>query len=232
MAFRTTPGALRALRLHGPPEACRVALVATTALLLGGDSVELEVRLGPGARLELSDVAGTVAYHGRGRPASWSARVKLDVGAQLVYAGQPFVVADGAEVSRSLSVDAAAGASALIRDTLILGREGEVGGCVRNRTVVRRERVELLVEDQHLEPRTRSRPGLLGTARVIDSLLALGVDPGPVPAGAVRFALLEPGSTLTRFLGRSLAESGLELAPADVRNFSPETCTSHGGSAV
>ena len=36
------------MRLHGPPEMCRVALVATTALLLGGDQVELDVRVGPG----------------------------------------------------------------------------------------------------------------------------------------------------------------------------------------
>ena len=40
---------------------------ATTALLLGGDAVELVVEVGPGAVLDLFDVAGTVAYHGRGR---------------------------------------------------------------------------------------------------------------------------------------------------------------------
>ena len=106
-----------------------------------------------GRCLELSDVAGTVAYHGRGRSASWSTRIELDAGAELVYAGQPFVVADGAEVSRTLRLDAAAGASAIIRETLILGRTGEVGGSVRNRSVIRREGVDLLVEDQFFGPR-------------------------------------------------------------------------------
>ena len=197
------------MRLSGPPETCRLALVATTALLLGGDQVELEVCLGPGVRLELMDIAGTVAYHGRGRAATWSTRIELADGARLVYAGQPFVVADGAEVTRSLSVDAAAGATALIRETLILGRAGETGGWARERLEVRRAGAELLVEDQLLDPQARRRPGLLGDHRVVDTLLALGVDPGPAAAAAVRCALLEPGSSLTRFLGHSFADSPL-----------------------
>ena len=65
-------GLLRAQRLHGPAGPVPgSALVGQTALLLGGDAVELDVRVGPGARLELCDVAGTVAYDGRGRSARW-----------------------------------------------------------------------------------------------------------------------------------------------------------------
>ena len=210
--LRSSAGLLRAQRLHGPPDVCRVALVATTALLLGGDEVDLEVYVGPGARLELSDVAGTVAYHGRGRSAGWSTRIELDGGAGLVYRGQPFVIADGAEARRSLSLDAAPGAAALIRETLILGRVGEVGGAVHDRLLVRRAGAELLVEEQCLEPTSRHRPGLLGPHRVIDTLLALGCDPGPMPPGATRFQLLESGSTLTRYLGRSLSCSPLTAA--------------------
>ncbi len=68
---RTSAGLLRAQRLHGPADRVRVALVGQTALLLGGDEVGLDVEVGPGAVLDLSDIAGTVAYHGRGRAASW-----------------------------------------------------------------------------------------------------------------------------------------------------------------
>ncbi len=211
--FRSTAGLLRAQRLHGPPDTCRVALVATTALLLGGDEVDLEVYVGPGARLELSDVAGTVAYHGRGQSAGWSTRIELGHGAGLVYRGQPFVVADGAEARRSLHLDAAPNATALIRETLILGRAGELGGSVHDRLLVRRAGREVLIEDQCLDPASRQRPGLLGTRRVVDTLLALGCDPGSVPPGATQFQLLEPGSTLTRFLGRSLADSPLTASP-------------------
>ena len=71
---RLQTGLLRPQPLHGPADRCRIGLLATTALLLGGDRVELDVQVGPGATLELVDVAGTVAYDGRGRPASWSVR--------------------------------------------------------------------------------------------------------------------------------------------------------------
>ena len=46
---------LRAQRLHGPADRVRVALVGQTALLLGGDRVGLDIEVGPGAVLELSD---------------------------------------------------------------------------------------------------------------------------------------------------------------------------------
>jgi urease accessory protein len=208
--LQTTSGLLRAQRLAGPPEICRVALVATTALLLGGDDVQLDVRVGRGAQLELSDIAGTVAYNGRGRAASWTVRVVVEEGATLAYSCEPFVVADGAEVTRSLRLDVAQEASASTRETLVLGRAGESGGLVRDRLLVRRGDVDVLVEEQQLNPATRARPGLLGTNRIIDTVLTVGIDPGPAPAGAIRMALVDPGCTLTRYLGQSLADSPLQ----------------------
>jgi urease accessory protein len=207
--LRSTGGLLRAQRVHGPTGVCRVGLVATTALLLGGDHLDLEVHVGPGARLELSDVAGTVAYAGRGRAATWTTHLELAEDAQLVYAGQPFVVGEGAAVTRSLTLSAASGASALIRETLVLGRHAEVGGWARERLWFRRAGADVLTEDQVLDPATRRRAGLLGQHRVIDSLLAVDAEPGPLP-GAVRYELLERDSSLTRFLGQSLAESPLD----------------------
>ena len=44
----------------------RVGLVATTALLLGGDHVEIDIDVGPGAWLEVVEIAGTVAYDADG----------------------------------------------------------------------------------------------------------------------------------------------------------------------
>ena len=64
-------GLLRPQRVADGPDGPRVGLVATTALLLGGDEVDLTVELEPRTTLNLFDVAGTVAYHGRDRPASW-----------------------------------------------------------------------------------------------------------------------------------------------------------------
>lgn len=223
---RSSAGLLRAQRLHGPGDRARVALVGQTALLLGGDEVGLDIEVGPGATLELSDIAGTVAYHGRGRAAGWSVAIRLGLGARLHYAGEPLVVSDGADVLRTLSVDLAEGATARLRETLVFGRAGEEGGRLDATTVVRREGEEICRERLLLDPETRARPGVLAGVRVVDSVLALGspsVDGGGASPGlpgsldrvdaarssVVSYQLLEPGSTLIRFLGTSLAASPL-----------------------
>jgi urease accessory protein len=213
---RMRSGVLRAQRLHGPPDRARVALVGQTALLLGGDAVHLDVTIGPGATLELTEVAGTVAYHGRGRSARWTASIRLDAGAQLRWPGEPLVIADGADVNRSIAIDLAEGATAVVRETIVLGRSGERGGRLRSTTTVNRVGRPVLIEDLVLDPAGRCGPGLLGDQRVLDSLLCLGpVAPSrPMDAGAVRFALTDPESTLTRFLGRELADSPLGPAVA------------------
>lgn len=208
---RLCTGLLRPQLLHGPPDRCRVGLLATTALLLGGDAVRLEVDVGPGATLELSDIAGTVAYDGRGRAAFWSLHVSVADGGRLRWCGEPFVVADGAEVTRDLSLDLAAGAQVLIRETVVLGRAGQVGGRLHNRTTVRSGGRPVLVEDTVLDPATHRRlPGMLGDLRVIDTLLAVGLDlpSGPVD-GSTLYRLAGPGATLRRHLGRELATSPL-----------------------
>jgi urease accessory protein len=206
--LHTSPGLLRAQRLHGTPGRCRVALLATTALLLGGDAVELQVDCGPGTRLELSEVAGTVAYAGRGRRALWHTRIRLDAGAALVFAGEPFVVADGADVERTLELGLADDASVVLRETLVLGRDGERGGRIRGRARVRRGGQDLLVEEQDWDPVSRRAPGILGPHRVIDSLLAVGAGEDQPIEGATRLELAG-GGTLTRWLGASLADSPL-----------------------
>ena len=66
-----------------------------------------------------------------------------------------------------------------------------------------------------LDPRDRYGPGLLGGHRVVDSLLVLGADPPDVGRGAVRFELVEPDCTLTRYLGSELAESPLARRPSE-----------------
>ena len=210
-------GLLRAQRLHGPPDRARVALVGQTALLLGGDEVELRIDLGPGAVLELSEVAATVAYDGRGRPASWITSINQQVGAQLSWAGEPLVVADGADVTRSTMIELAEGASATLRETVVLGRAGEVGGALRSRVRARCEGRPVLFEDLVLDPRDRFGPGLLGGHRVIDSVLSLGPAIGDAGSatgpGVARFELAEGNGRLTRFLGRELADSPLAPRP-------------------
>ena len=208
---RLTQGLLRPQVVAATAERCRIGLLATTALLLGGDVVEVEVRVGAGARLDLFDVAGTVTYHGRGEPSAWHVRLELAAGARLSYAGEPFVVSDGADVERTLRVDLEPDAAAVVRDTVVLGRTGQTGGRLRSFTTVSRGGRPVLLEDQRLDPgRLRSGPGLLGPHRVLDTVAWLGAAPTPrTPTAATTYALVDGAGTIARWLGSGLADSPL-----------------------
>ncbi len=212
-----TQGPISPRILRVADNGARIGLVATTALLLGGDHVELDIDVGPGAWLELVETAGTVAYDSGGAPSSWTVTIRVAAGGVLVWSGEPFVVAHGANVARSTSIDLGEAAVACIRETLVLGRSAETGGAIRSTMLARRtpadspHPVDILREDLDLtDPTIRGLPGLLGDTRIIDTVCLLGrcapAEPA-VPAGQ-RFDLDGPGS-LARSLGTTLAASGL-----------------------
>ncbi|NMO00107.1 urease accessory protein UreD [Gordonia sp. TBRC 11910] len=182
-----------------------VALVAGGALLLGGDRVDIEITVGAGCRLELADVGGTVAYDAQGDPSSWSVRIVVDDTASLYWHGLPMVVADGADVERSTRMALAPNAHAVLRETVVLGRSGEVGGRLRTRTDVERGGVPVVVESVEVRP-GRREPGVLGAHRVLDTVLAVGFRP---PVGAADLRLEQPGA-LARFLGSQTHRSELD----------------------
>lgn len=201
--------------------AAHVVLVAGSALLLAGDDLELVVEVGAGARLELSDVAATVAYDGRGGRAVWRADLQVAEGAELTWHGQPFVVSCGADVDRVLHAEVAVGGRLRLRDTLVLGRHGETGGTVRARTRLSYAGSLVLAEDLDLRDGLTGLPGILRGARVVDQLVEVGpetsgadsvnvepgeaqlVGPSPVAIGAVT-----PGSGRTAEGGSTDANSG------------------------
>ena len=119
-----------------------------------------------------------MAYHGRGRPAAWHTTLTLADGARLRYRGEPFVIADGADVRRTLVVELAGSARCVLRETVVLGRADETGGRLLSRTDVRREQRPIWLEELDLDPNgIRNLPGVLGRHRVIDSLVSLGPHP-------------------------------------------------------
>ncbi len=188
------------------PDGARVALVATSALLLGGDHVCIDVRVGPGAWLDIVDTAGTVAYDAAGEPSGWTVRAVLSAGALLLWQGQPFVVAGGANVLRQMRIDIGLGAVACLRETVVLGRTGEVGGALRLRSDISVSGDPVLVEELDLTSvQNRCAPGVLGPNRVVDSVSMFGLRAPALPVGS-HFDLAGAGS-VARFLGRGLAES-------------------------
>jgi urease accessory protein len=194
-------GALGPYALGDDGGTLRVALVATGARLLGGDHVRLRVRVGAGAALELVETSGTVAYDGRGRSARWEVDVVVEDGGVLLWDAQPFVVCTGADVHRTTSVRLGAGATACLRETVVLGRSGERGGRLRTAMRVDGPGGAVLVEELLLDG-ARPEPGVLGEHRVVDSVVLLGRRPDddalPTVGRATVLRLEEPGAVARR----------------------------------
>ena len=208
---RLTHGPLAARRLRtGDPRTIRVALVATQALLLAGDHVRIEIDVRGDVTLEIIEIAGTVAYDMRGGSARWDAWVRVADGAQLTWLGEPFVVATGAEVSRSTTLTLERGTSAALRESLVFGRSGEAGGTLSVSTRATYDGRPLLIEDLDLAPIARAGPAVLGQGRCLDSLTRLG-DRLPDDPGTLQLA--GPGSIL-RWIGSAMHESTVHRSVA------------------
>ncbi|GAA1729788.1 hypothetical protein GCM10009793_28280 [Brachybacterium phenoliresistens] len=180
---RTRPGLLQPRLVSRRGHRAHVALVAGGALLIGGDEISVEIAVEAGCTLRLEDIGGTVAYPSRGEASRFDVRIALGEGARLVWESHPFVVAEGADVRRRTEVVLGAGAALCLRETLVLGRTGEQGGRLRTLLQVHQEDgVPVLVEDLALDG-LAPRPGILGDASVLDTVLVAGLRPGPA-AGA------------------------------------------------
>jgi urease accessory protein len=189
---------LRAFRLPAVGAVDRVALVPEQAVLLAGDHVTVSVRVPAGRTLEIVEPGGTVAYAMRGRQARWDVRVEVEEAGRLVWLGEPFVVAEGADVRRSLRVDLATAASLVLRETLVLGRSAEGPGRLWCRTDIARDQSPVLVEE--LDCATG-----LGPHRVLDQVLHLG----SAHEADEHTLLLESGDALHRWLGAETHASPL-----------------------
>lgn len=165
-----------------------VAVAAAGMVLLGGDTVLIEVEVGEGCTLEIEDVGGTVAY--RGLRSWWILDVRIAAGGTLLWSGLPFVVTDGADVERRSSLALGAGARAVIRETLVLGRHGEHGGRLTSELAVTDHEGPILIERLDADGSV-PEPGVLGGNRVIDSVLAVGFRP---PARPMDLEFDRPGA--------------------------------------
>jgi urease accessory protein len=195
----------RVIRLG--PAAASVAIIAGSALLVDGDHVSCRVRVGAGCRLELEDVGGTVAYGSTGRRSSWTIHIEVAAGGSLVWHTMPFVAADASHVTRTTVIRLARGASALLRETLVLGRHGERGGTIRANSEVVDERGTLLREDIVLSGEA-PRTGVLGSARVLDTAMSFGIRRNALP-GALQ---LERPGTVVRAIGSETHAATVEFA--------------------
>jgi len=167
---------LRPRRLSSRSSAARVALLQPTASLLRGDEVTIQVNVGPGARLELLDVAGIVAHPTRGGPpARLRTVIELGPGAWLEWDAKPLVLCEGCDLRRAITIDMDDGATVLLRDTLVFGRAAEQPGVFKTRTVATYAGAPLHQEalDTSETDALRSE-AVIGPARVLDTVAIYG----------------------------------------------------------
>ncbi|MGN8025167.1 urease accessory protein UreD [Microbacterium sp. 22242] len=199
-ALELRTGHLSPRPLERTADRARVALIANGALLLGGDHVRVEVCVGAGCVLELEDIGGTVAYDADGRRSSWTADVVVEAGATLLWAGLPLIAAGGSDVTRESRIRLGSGAVACLRETLVLGRHGEAGGRMTNRTRVDADGRPLLVEELRIGGGDAT-PGVLGAHRVLDAVALYGVRGPDVPGLDGAVLQLHGEGSIARFLG-------------------------------
>jgi urease accessory protein len=189
----------------------RVALVQTLAGPLAGDHVCVEVEVGPGAALEVFAAAATVALP-MDEPAGYELRVRLESGARLAWLPEPIVLAAGCDLRTTVDIELAAGAVALLREVVVLGRHGEPPGRLSGRVRAELDGTPLLHEATEIGEGAGS-PAVLDGARVVGSLALLGLD-APAPGATGVLALARPGA-VARALARDAATVHARLAPLE-----------------
>jgi urease accessory protein len=158
-------GSLRVFRPNAPSDDLpNAVLLNTSGGIVGGDRVEVEVRMEPGAAVLITSQAAEKAYRSAGTAATVTTRLDLGDCTLLEWLPQETILFDGARLRRSLSVEATTEARLLAADMLVFGRRarGE-----RFRRGVLHDRVEIHVGDRlvwadalHLAP----EPGALAEA--------------------------------------------------------------------
>ncbi|GAA1835227.1 urease accessory protein UreD [Agromyces salentinus] len=198
-------GALAPRLVGRTSRTAHVALTAAGMLLLGGDRVEVEVDVGPDCTLELEDVGGMVAYRALGSTSQLTLAARVGSGGTLLWRALPLVVAEGALVDRRTRIDLDRGGRAVIRETVVLGRQGEAGGSLTSHLSIADPDGPVLTEDLDLDG-SSPEPGVLGSERVLDAVIAIGFRPDPEPGS---LELDQPGA-VARHVGRHTHESSLD----------------------
>ena len=177
----------------------RAAFVPTQAGPLAGDRDSARIVVGAGATLIVEPVAATLALPGAARTVL-GLDVTVRAGGRLVFDEGPLIVAAGADVERRCMIELEAGAVAALRETVILGRDGEAPGTLDSSL-----RVTLagrpLLHDALRFTGDGAHVALAPGHRVVTTISLLGARPKSTPGV---LALEGPGALL-RATGPALA---------------------------
>ena len=177
----------------------RAAFVPTQAGPLAGDEDHARIVVRTGATLIVEPVAATLALPGVARTLL-TLDVVVEAGGRLVLDDAPLIVAHGADVERRCTIALDAEAIVLLRETVVLGRDGEPPGTLASTLRVTLDRRPLLHDGLRLRDGD-AHVALAPGHRVVSTICLLGVRPAQ-PSTAMPLA--GPGAVL-RASGPALA---------------------------
>ncbi len=197
-------------------EICHAVVLHPPAGVAGGDALEIDVDVGPGAHAVLATPGATKWYKSLGREASQRVRLVVAEGARLDWLPQENIVYDDARARIATEVQVAAGGSAIGWDAVVLGRQasGEQwgSGALWLDTQVNAPDGALWIEQAHFDAASPLRAAAVG----MDGLHVLGT-----------LWAVDEGATQT------LAESLAERLPYNAGVRAGVTClAAHGQSML
>ena len=231
-------GAAR-IRLPRNPAAgsCEAVLINTAGGLTGGDRMSWEVTAGQDCHGIITTQACEKVYRSGGGTAEVATRLEVGAGGRLDWLPQETILFDGAELSRTITVDLSPDARLLVVEAVIFGRhamgERVNSGVFRDRWRIRRDGKLVHAEDMRIEGAisdTLARPAVLAGHRTMASVVYCGEDAG-LHLERARSAIGEAGGA-SAFAGKLVARVTAADGMALRRALIPLIASLRGGSAL
>lgn len=171
------------ISLRDTPEG--LFLVASGAGPVGGDALRLDLDVRSGASLAVRSAGASMVLPGPSGSAS-TLRVSARVRGSLRWEPEPTILVAGCDHRATTTIELAAGATLLWRETVVLGRHEEPSGSLLQRLHVDRAGAPLLRSELPVGPRWPGADGPAGTdgALVVTSVLVVGLDEPAPPGGS------------------------------------------------
>ncbi len=200
---------------HRRRDVARVALAAGCAGPLGGDRYALDVRVGAGSTLVLTEIAAMLVLPGAGGGEShMSVAIHVEDAATFVWWPEPIIAARRCNHRHDVRIALAPTARMVMREETLLGRHDEAPGNFSSRVRITRDGAALYDQQLRFGPDADGWSGaaVLGASGTVGSVVA--VDPvwsgAPPPAlpyhrDAVRMSLPGPGIAIAAVAPDNLA---------------------------
>ncbi len=184
--------------IHKRRDVARVALAAGTAGPIGGDHYSLDVHVGAGSTLVLSEVSAMLVLPGSDDGQSrMSITVRVDEGATFVWWAEPIIAAHRCNHRHDVRIALAADARLVLREEMLLGRHSEAAGDFTSRLRITRDGTALYDQQLSFGPSSSGWDGaaVLDRNSAVGSIIAVEpdwMDASPKPAPYDKHAALTP----------------------------------------